>query len=143
MARTLTNKEKYHTYTDDIARPAVNVHDVERWVSSLAGGALVTAGLSRRNWKGLALATLGGILLSRGLSGVCLLYRQLGISTNAIGRQIAGLKVMARSSSSLPNRPRISRGRTPQCTHNPTLGFNRRRPRRVLGKCPTRSLALS
>jgi uncharacterized membrane protein len=87
MARTLTTREKYRTYTGDIDRRTVNVHDVERWVSSVAGGALMAAGLSRRSWKGLALATLGGVLFSRGATGVCLLYRQLGINTSAIGRR--------------------------------------------------------
>jgi uncharacterized membrane protein len=94
MAATLTGKEKYRTYTDDIdwsrnlrhGSPR-NVNETERWVSAIVGGALSAYGLSRRSWPGLILAAIGGALVSRGALGHCLLYRALGVSTTDLGRR--------------------------------------------------------
>lgn len=58
-----------------------NVGEIERWLSVAGGSALAAFGLSRRSLGGLALATLGGMLLHRGLTGRCMAYGQLGIST--------------------------------------------------------------
>jgi hypothetical protein len=57
-----------------------NVRDGERLLSVVAGlGALA---LARRRWasRGLALLT-AGMLLRRGLTGTCPLYRRLGLSS--------------------------------------------------------------
>jgi len=86
MAGTLTGRERYRTYTDDIDWSSVNVNDRERWVSTISGGGLVAYGLARRNWGGLALAALGGILVYRGVTGRCPAYHALGVSTNNLGR---------------------------------------------------------
>jgi uncharacterized membrane protein len=94
MPGTLTGKEKYRTYTDDIdwsrnlrrGSPR-NVNETERWVSAIGGAALSAYGLSRRNWPGLILAAIGGALVSRGALGHCLLYRALGVSTTDLGRR--------------------------------------------------------
>jgi uncharacterized membrane protein len=40
----------------------------ERLAFVLGGGVLVVFGLTRRSWVGLALATLGGMLVQRGIS---------------------------------------------------------------------------
>lgn len=61
--------------------PSVNVGDKERLISLLAGGALGLYGLSRFSLGGLALAVAGGSLIYRGMSGHCLLYHALDVST--------------------------------------------------------------
>lgn len=87
MDTTLSGKEKYRTYTDDIDWSNVNLNDAERWISALGGGALVAYGLSRRSWGGLALAALGAAFVYRGTTGHCAVYAGLGTSTNHIGRR--------------------------------------------------------
>jgi uncharacterized membrane protein len=59
----------------------VNVGEVERYGSIIAGAALMAAGLSRRNVRGLLLAAAGGALLVRGVAGHCKLYESIGVST--------------------------------------------------------------
>lgn len=56
----------------------MNVGDIERVVSGLAGGALVMWGLRRRSLGGLALAAAGAELVRRGVTGHCMLYEWLG-----------------------------------------------------------------
>lgn len=58
-----------------------NVSRAERWVSALAGGALLATGLGRRSTGGMLSALAGGYLVYRGISGNCALYKSLGIST--------------------------------------------------------------
>jgi uncharacterized membrane protein len=94
MRATLTGKEKYRTYTDDIdwsrnlqdGSPR-NVNEAERWVSALGGAALSVYGLSRRSWPGLILAAIGSVLVYRGALGHCSLYQALGVSTADLGRR--------------------------------------------------------
>jgi len=57
------------------------VGDWERLVSLFGGAALGTFGVTRGTLGGLALATVGGVLVQRGLSGQCALYDALGVST--------------------------------------------------------------
>lgn len=61
--------------------PGVNVGDMERLLSFVAGSALGLYGLSRFSLKGLALAAMGGALVYRGTSGHCYLYQALDAST--------------------------------------------------------------
>jgi hypothetical protein len=57
-----------------------NVRSNERVVSMLLGTGLAALGL--RQWKSHALAlAVGGLLLRRGLTGKCPLYRRLGLSS--------------------------------------------------------------
>lgn len=56
----------------------MNVGDVERVVSGLAGGALVVWGLRRRSLAGLIVAAAGGEMIRRGISGHCAVYEWLG-----------------------------------------------------------------
>src|SRR6185312_13330463 len=64
----------------DFARE-VNVGDLERMLSAVAGGALVAWGAMQRSLGGLALVAAGGALAWRALSGHCPLYRALGVDT--------------------------------------------------------------
>ena len=59
-----------------------NVGTVERWVSAIGGGALALYGLSRRSAIGGILASLGGSIAYRGLTGHCPLYEALDIDTS-------------------------------------------------------------
>jgi hypothetical protein len=59
----------------------VNVGEIERVASAAVGAALVAAGM-RRGWlTGTVLALAGGALVYRGVSGRCMMYESLGIST--------------------------------------------------------------
>jgi hypothetical protein len=57
-----------------------NVRDGERWLSVLAGVTMLA--LARRRWasRALALAT-AGMLLRRGITGKCPVYRRLGLTS--------------------------------------------------------------
>lgn len=58
-----------------------NVRSNERLVSLLLGAGLAALGL--RQWRSHALAlAAGGLLLRRGMTGDCPLYRRLGISSS-------------------------------------------------------------
>ena len=71
--------------TDD----GVNVGEIERYASALAGGALLILGLTRRSATGFALSALGGGLLHRGLTGRCMAYAAAGVNTAAGGDDYA------------------------------------------------------
>jgi uncharacterized membrane protein len=59
-----------------------NLGGTERFVSLLAGAALLFYGLARRpSVTSLALAAGGSLLLQRGASGHCRVYQALGIDT--------------------------------------------------------------
>ena len=58
-----------------------NVGDTERIVSVVAGAALALFGLRRFSKFGFSLATLGGSLVYRGLTGHCSMYQRLGMNT--------------------------------------------------------------
>jgi len=59
----------------------VNVGQIERIFSGVAGGALALYGLKKRSFAGLTLAALGGSMLYRSATGHCTTYASLGIST--------------------------------------------------------------
>jgi len=72
-------------------RPAENVGGLERALSVAAGGALMAAGLLRMpRLTGLALATLGGVMTYRGVTGRCQFYHALGISSAGNGESFDG-----------------------------------------------------
>jgi uncharacterized membrane protein len=60
----------------------VNVGDLERVLSLLAGGALALYGL-RRSFGYLALVAGGGALIYRGFTGYCAAYKALGVNTSS------------------------------------------------------------
>jgi uncharacterized membrane protein len=62
----------------------VNVNEIERWASTIGGGALTVYGVTRLvqgNWLGAVLGLVGGCLVYRGTTGHCSMYQALGIST--------------------------------------------------------------
>lgn len=58
-----------------------NVGELDRWISAIGGGALATLGLMQKSVPSVALASLGGYLIYRGVSGYCAAYNALGINT--------------------------------------------------------------
>jgi hypothetical protein len=60
----------------------VNVGVTERWANIALGTGLIVAGAVGRSWGGVVLAFGGGVLLYRGISGQCSLYRALGVQEN-------------------------------------------------------------
>ncbi len=64
----------------------VNISEIERWGSSIGGGALAVYGISRlltrRSIGGAVLALVGGALVYRGTTGHCEMYRSFGINTS-------------------------------------------------------------
>src|SRR4051794_3261553 len=59
------------------AHGSINVGRAERWISAIAGLALVGFGLRRRR-LGSVLLPLGGGLLARGITGRCPVNRAIG-----------------------------------------------------------------
>ena len=55
-----------------------NVRESERWMSLLAGLGLAALGLRRWKARAVALAT-AGVLMRRGLTGSCPVYKRLGL----------------------------------------------------------------
>lgn len=86
-----SGKEQYRPNTQDLGwdeeRAEFDVHrenigEVQRVLSAIGGMVLVASGLSRlsrRNWSGAALATVGGSLLYRAMSGYCPAFGAMGI----------------------------------------------------------------
>jgi uncharacterized membrane protein len=64
-------------------RSPINVGEIERLASAIAGGALAVYGLRRRSIGGLCLTLAGTALLHRGVTGHCNTYQALGITTNS------------------------------------------------------------
>lgn len=65
----------------------INVSVPERWISAVAGGALIAYGIRKRSWIGGLIALAGGNLLLRGALGRSFIYRAFGIDTaEAIGK---------------------------------------------------------
>ena len=52
-------------------------------MSVVGGGALAIAGIRRRGMGGAALAVLGSVLVHRGVTGRCPVYRSLGVHTRS------------------------------------------------------------
>ncbi|MGI8916973.1 MAG: SRPBCC family protein [Pyrinomonadaceae bacterium] len=61
---------------------SVNVGEIERLASAIAGGALAVYGLRQRSIGGLCLTLAGTALLHRGVTGHCNTYQAFGITTN-------------------------------------------------------------
>jgi uncharacterized membrane protein len=58
-----------------------NVGDVERWASGAGGTLMLLWGLKSRSLPGLLSALVGGGMIQRAVSGHCMMYDMLGIST--------------------------------------------------------------
>lgn len=98
--------KRYAAPTADTSREFCrNVGQRERW-ASMAGGAGLTAwALRRRGPVAALLGSLGGMLMYRGMSGYCMLYRNMGISSAR--PEEAGL--FGRGEIELTTRVRVSR----------------------------------
>ena len=64
-----------------------NTGQIERWVSAIGGTALVGFGLVWHGWPRIALASVGGALVVRGVSGHSFLYQALGVETTGQPKQ--------------------------------------------------------
>lgn len=85
-----------------------NVDDLERKLSVAGGSALVLHGLGRRSLGGVIEALIGGALLQRGLTGHCMVYESLGVSTAEGSGAASGLaeqRTVHVQHSFLVNRP--------------------------------------
>ena len=60
---------------------SINVGQVERWASSIGGGALALYGVTRGSLGGIALALVGAALVKRGVSGHCNIYDAMNFSS--------------------------------------------------------------
>jgi uncharacterized membrane protein len=63
-----------------------NICMAERWISGIAGGALIWLGVSRRSLNGALLAIGGAALICRGVTGRSMVYKTLGINTANKGK---------------------------------------------------------
>lgn len=63
--------ENEKTLTKILTNTDVNLNNIERFVSGIAGGGLLAYGLKRRDATGAALAVVGGLLGLRGATGHC------------------------------------------------------------------------
>lgn len=67
---------------EDHNAPEKNVGQVEALVSATLGGLLLVRGLLPRSISQAALLLVGGSLLYRGLTSHCATYAALGVNTN-------------------------------------------------------------
>lgn len=63
-------------------KSSINVGEIERLASAVAGGALTVYGLRQRSMGGLCLTLAGTALLHRGVTGHCNAYEAFNVSTN-------------------------------------------------------------
>src|SRR5437868_12425299 len=82
LNRTEMQRQAQQERTPMFTSADINVSDMERVASVIAGGALGLYGLARRSLAGAALAAIGGGLVYRGLTGHCPVYGALGFDTN-------------------------------------------------------------
>jgi uncharacterized membrane protein len=84
MVLATTGPQRVHG--DRSAAARTNVGQVERWLSVLGGTALAVYGVDRRGTSGALLALAGAELVRRGVTGHCMLYDALGVTTEGDGR---------------------------------------------------------
>ena len=82
LATTHTRPGAEQTPVSLFSNGEINVGQVERLASVVAGAALAVYGLDRRTLGGAALALVGGSLIYRGATGHCPVYGALGLRTN-------------------------------------------------------------
>jgi len=68
---------------DERARSNRNLSEFERWASVAAGAGLAVYGLTRFKNTGWLYATVGGLLLRRGVTAHCDIYESIGMNTAA------------------------------------------------------------
>lgn len=72
---------EYLQSTDGKPQQAINVGDPERLASIVGGAALVLVGLERRSLGGLIVAAVGGLMVRRGYTGSCSLYKAMHVTS--------------------------------------------------------------
>jgi len=93
----------------------VNVGTTERIVTAGLGGALLTLGLDRGQGGGGIMALVGGIMLTRAITGHCPAYRSLGIGgTDDHGDSRPRMGGMDRDTASLRRSMQRESGRWPE-----------------------------
>jgi uncharacterized membrane protein len=85
-----------------MAENALNVAPWERWASLAGGAVLLAAAVRRPSPVAVALAAGGALLIERGLTGQCALYRALGHSTLRSGPPLRRDAVEIASDDSFP-----------------------------------------
>ncbi|MDB4891328.1 MAG: cyclase/dehydrase, partial [Gemmatimonadetes bacterium] len=75
--------DSYDNHGDEDYASSHNVARPERVASVALGAALITLALRRRDTTGVAAALIGGVLVHRGATGNCMVYRALGVSTGS------------------------------------------------------------
>lgn len=83
----------------------VNVGNAERWLSSIAGGALTTLGVRRSGLLGAALAVTGGSLIWRGMTGHCATYQALGVDRSGASAAPSSNNIDVRQSVTINRSP--------------------------------------
>jgi hypothetical protein len=76
-----------------------NISHTERWVSVAAGTLMAAYGVSRRRGNGWLLATMGALLVRRGVTGHCHTYDFIGVNRAGTGedtRRVRNLEVLPR-----------------------------------------------
>ena len=94
-----------------------NVNGIERALSLAAGGALAAYALKRKDWSALGLGILGGMLVERGVTGHCMVYGALGLSSADADdpvRQHGGAATVDAKKAEKIERAFTIFGRTPQ-----------------------------
>jgi len=84
MVLATTGRQRVHG--DRSAAARTNVGQLERWLSVLGGAALAAYAVDRRDARGALLALAGAELVRRGVTGRCMLYDALGVTTEGEGR---------------------------------------------------------
>jgi uncharacterized membrane protein len=87
---SLNSDTLLHGQQAEQQKSPINVGEIERLASAMAGGALAFYGLRQRTLGGLCLTIAGTALLHRGVTGHCNGYEALGLSTND-ARNISGI----------------------------------------------------
>jgi uncharacterized membrane protein len=85
-----------------MAEIAVNVAPWERWASLAGGAALLAAAARKPSAAAVVLAAGAALLVERGLTGHCALYRALGHSTRPADRPHRRDAVETASDDSFP-----------------------------------------
>lgn len=88
-------KQPSQAFPEIRSRYPVNMGSADRWISALGGVALAATGLRRGAMGGALMTLLGGVLLTRGLSGYCPVYAMTGDKEQARSLSPAPLDLSA------------------------------------------------
>jgi|KBSSwiStaDraftv2_1062776.scaffolds.fasta_scaffold1321561_1 uncharacterized membrane protein len=69
------------------AKLGMNVGDAERIGSTIAGLVLISRAVAKPTFARIVLAVVGGVLLQRGVTGHCSMYKALDIDTMGVRRK--------------------------------------------------------